>query len=140
MIKCTFTGKRIQSYGRCTLCTLAGRVLLKARLTPRVYQWLDDNQSILSWDTDCIGDNHYLLFKLSATAVQSTEDSYNATVGNRLAESRAKKRAYNFCRTLCSLISEEYAKIAGEYASASMAFSTYSSKEEVHQKEILCSK
>lgn len=94
-MKCTFKNKTIKHYGRCTVCTLECKI--KVLYTDNsIYKWICFHPAI---KCQKILDNE-IFFSVTAKTVCSLNDKYNATIGERIAESRAKIKAYNFCHTL----------------------------------------
>jgi len=131
MIKCTFTDKQVKTYGRCTVCTLKGSIPLYS-LPCKIIDWVYEHPCVKA---ECATGK--IEFTVSAKAVQSNDDGYDAAIGSRLAESRAKKRAYNFCRSLCRMLAEHCNDLLGSYVEAMERFETYTEKETTHQNEIL---
>lgn len=78
-----------------------------------------------------------LTFKVSGKSIRNLEDANDNTIGVRLAESRAKKKAYKFCETLLWKIAKDYAEKATECTKASGTFEHYHDKEVSHYNELM---
>lgn len=133
MIKCTFLNKekKIRTYGRCTICTLKGHIDI-SHIPYKIDSWIFSHPCI-----EAEYDYGGITFTVSAKAVQSLSDDYSALIGARLAESRAKKKAYNFCQSLCKMYAEYHNAQLASFAESMQQFEIYKNKEIEHQNEIL---
>lgn len=132
MIKCTFTDKQVKNYGRCTVCTLKGQIPVTGAPNS-IYTWMEKHPCVKVEYAYSKG----IVFSVSAKAVQSLSDDYSALIGARLAESRAKKKAYNFCQSLCRMIAKYHNAQLALFAESMQQFEMYKNKEIEHQNEIL---
>lgn len=131
MIKCKFTDKEIKSYGRCTVCTLRGHVPI-GYLPVAIEQWAEAHPCV---NAEC--GPYGIDFTVSAKAVQSASDDYNPIIGSRLAESRAKRRAYRFCHTLCRMLAKHCNTLLSAYAETAEAYEKCIDKEVEYQDKLL---
>lgn len=130
MIKCTFVDKQFKMHDRCTVCILKGEMNVP-------YPFLTDKDTKWLFHHPTVKARSLRTFTVTAKSIASEEDAYDETIGKRLAESRAKKRAYNFCHSLCKRVAENLNTALGSYAEAMEKFEAYRDKETEHQHEIL---
>jgi len=141
-IKCKFTGKSVDIYGRCTVCALSGEILVPDYLPEPVVSWVVNHPSAKTGfvrDSDIpLGFSHgKAVFTVKAKAVRNKKDKPDHDLGVRLAESRAKKKAYNLCRTLCEKIVASLEDQYRQYNEGSRKFSRFMEKELERQQQLL---
>lgn len=78
-----------------------------------------------------------LNFTVQGKAVCAEGDEYDEIKGSRIAECRAKKRAYQFCYTLCDKVAKEWYDLYQETTDAASNFFHYKYKEEGHESDLL---
>lgn len=134
-IRCTFTEKEIKRHGRCTICTLACRIKVPFHgLDTGTHEWMATHPQLEDLYMETGGT---LMFRVSGKAVRSLEDASDETLGRRIAESRAKRKAYRFCESLCWKVAQSYERAFTEYAQASQDFERHYDNEISHYDKIM---
>lgn len=137
MNKCTFLKKEVKEYSRCTVCTLTCAIpLIKSpsyQVSHKISDWIYKHPQVENVEYI----NKKVRFNVSGKAIRTLEDVNDPVIGTRIAESRAKKKAYKFCRTLYMMLAQDFKKQFQEYWNASQKFNDYYHKEVIHYNDIM---
>ncbi len=113
MLKTSFINdfKKVETYNnRCTVVTLKGLINIPDDV------WEIIPESIKSWfwnlpDIDILGDRKGLIITTVGKFVSAEEDTFDALLGERIAESRAKIKIYKFMCAFVQKMMEFYANL-----------------------------
>jgi hypothetical protein len=111
MFKVSFIGdfKDVQVFNaKATVVTLTGRFDMPEwwnNIPDEVYDWVDTHPSVNvneSWGTGEV------ILDVQGKAVCHEDDTFNAIIGERIAESKAKFRIYKFMHNMCEMLMKHY--------------------------------
>lgn len=141
MIKCTFLNKDFYIAGKETYCTLKARIPIPTIVSKNTLRWVKHHQNYISIVNYNYNNSPFpqkrLIMNFVGQATRSDNDKPDEVLGKRLAESRAKRRAYRFCEKLCGYIIKDLEMIANYHADAEYHFNIYFNKEEKHLETLL---
>jgi hypothetical protein len=107
MLKVSFKDdfKKVQTFNdKAIVVTLTGKILcpsfISDCLPPKVWEWVNHHQSV-EVSESYLTTGLYYIIKMSGKSVCSDNDAFDAQMGERIAESRAKIKLYKFMHTLC---------------------------------------
>ena len=136
MFKVSFNkdSKKVETLkDRLTIVTLTGKM-------KKPKWWMERPSDIDSWiilhesvGFENVYNNNEALITVSGKSVCSEQDTFNAVLGERIAESRAKLKLYKFLRTLCRKIQRHYQDIL--YGDPEYRAKIYTS-ESLHEAEV----
>lgn len=132
-VKCTFKEKNVEHFGRCTKVTLTCSLPYVRNVTSSVYEWVYTHPQVDQIEDTC----PRLVFKVSGISIRNPEDADDPTIGTRIAESRAKRKAYRFCETFCGMAARDFEKKFEMFKDASGKFAHHHAKETSHYNEIM---
>lgn len=135
-IKLTFTvEKEYQYHGRCTLCTLTGILPIDMyELYPNIFQWANEHPEVKVKPISA--DQMQLI--ATGKSLQAETDSYDKVLGERIAESRAKRKLYKFCHTLCNMyINKQLVETVDRFQEARENFYRYYTTENLHYNDLI---
>lgn len=116
MLKLSFKGnyKRVQNINnKYTIVTLTGVSsfdCFMGQCPTSIIDWVEENHFIEAWYNPILC---HLVLKATGKAECSPNDTYNPTIGERLAEARVKIKLYKFMCTLCDKLIDYYAHLIG---------------------------
>lgn len=116
MLKLSFKGnyKRVQNINnKYTIVTLTGVSsfdCFMGQCPTSIIDWIEENHSIETWYNPILC---HLVLKAAGKAECSPNDTYNLTIGERLAEIRAKIKLYKFMHILCNRLFGYYIHLIG---------------------------
>ena len=115
MFKVSFKedSKKVQTFNdRATIVTLVGQMIIPngvwAVFPDKVANWMWQHPSVdASWGT-CTKEHDVIRLEFSGKSVCTEDDSFDAKIGERIAESKAKIKLYKFLHNLCESIMKYY--------------------------------
>ena len=117
MLKVSFKGdfRKVQTFNdKATTVTLTGKCVVPSwfkDIPNKIWEWVMWHPSVDAGETYDNG-NTVLLMHVSGKSVCADGDTFDAKVGERIAECRAKIRLYRFMQTLTAMLLRHYLIIA----------------------------
>lgn len=107
MLKVSFKNnfKKVEVFNnRATVVTLTGKILcpdfISDCLPTKVWEWINHHPSV-EVSESFMRSGLYYIINVSGKSVCADGDTFDAKIGERIAESRAKIKLYKFMHTLC---------------------------------------
>ena len=116
MLKLSFKNscKRYNIDSKYTIVTLTGVSsfdCFMSQCPTSIIDWVEESHFIETWYNPILC---HLVLKATGRAKCSPNDTYNPTIGEKLAEARAKIKLYKFMHTLCDKLIDYYMHLIGD--------------------------
>lgn len=114
MLKVSFINnfKKVETFNdKATVVTLTGKILcpnfMSDCLPRKVWEWINHHPSV-EVSESFMQSGLYYIIKVSGKSVCADDDTFDAKIGERIAECRTKIRIYKFMQTLTKMLCEYY--------------------------------
>lgn len=133
--------KTVVVTGRKVSVLLLGTMVLPDfwhKMPDEIIEWLSYDTHFVAWDEDIATNTIHL--KVVGHALCHENDLFDYTFGERLAESRAKQKMYDFFAGLCNKLCNYYVKLLSGENGVHQDLNKYNSllqKEKKHELKLL---
>ena len=115
MFKVSFNkdSKKVQTFNnRATVVTITGEMSFSSEVwdifPDKITNWMWQHPTIDAHWGNCTESTEVIKLKVSAKSVCAKEDTFDSTIGYRIAETRAKIKLYKFVHNLCEKLMKKY--------------------------------